>query len=71
MDLLTVQDVAATLKVSKSLVYSLIASGKIACHRIGAGRGAIRVQRDDLQQFVDGCRVQSVTAAPPKRALSW
>ena len=38
MDLLTINEVAAILKVSKSLVYGMIASGKIACHRIGNGR---------------------------------
>jgi excisionase family DNA binding protein len=58
MELLTVQDVATTLKVSQSLVYGLIASGKIACHRIGNGRGAIRVRKDDLERFIDHCRVE-------------
>ena len=63
MDLLTVQDVAAILKVSKSLVYELIASGRIACHRIGNGRGAIRLRRDDLERYINECRVEPDVAA--------
>jgi excisionase family DNA binding protein len=58
MDLLTVRDTAVILRVSESLVYSLIARGKIACHRIGNGRGAIRLRRDDLERFINECRVE-------------
>ena len=65
MQLLTIHEVAAILKVSKSLVYGMIASGKIACHRIGNGRGAIRVRRDDLEQFISHCRVEP--EIPPVR----
>jgi excisionase family DNA binding protein len=65
MEMLTVQDVALILKVSNSLVYDLIASGKIACHRIGNGRGAIRVRRDDLEQYINRCRVEP--EIPPAR----
>ena len=63
MHMLTVQDVADLLKVSNSLVYNLIASGKIPSHRIGTGRGAIRVRRDDLDQYVRQCRVEPVAPA--------
>ena len=64
MDLLTIHEVAAILKVSKSLVYGMIASGKIACHRIGNGRGAIRVRRDDLEEFLAACRFAESEPAP-------
>jgi excisionase family DNA binding protein len=64
MELLTVPDVAAILKVSRSLVYGLIASGKIPCLRIGNGRGAIRVRQEDLQRFMDGCRIETAPALP-------
>ena len=56
--LLTVREVADVLKVSTSLVYLLIESRKLACHRIGNGRGAIRVRRDDLDRFLEQCRVE-------------
>ena len=46
MQLLTVRDTAASLKVSGSLVYQLVAAGKLPCYRIGTGRGAIRIRSD-------------------------
>jgi excisionase family DNA binding protein len=54
--MLTVRDVASELSVSATCVYQLIASGKLPCHRIGIGRGAIRVSEVDLAAFLDGCR---------------
>jgi len=54
--MLTVKQVAESLSVSATCVYQLIAQGKLACHRIGIGRGAIRVSREDLTEFVNGCR---------------
>jgi excisionase family DNA binding protein len=54
--MLTVREVAAQLRVSATCVYQLIEADKIACHRIGLGRGAIRVAESDLTAFVDGCR---------------
>ncbi len=56
MVLLTVEEVQAQLKVSRSCVYTLIAQGKLACVRIGVGRGTIRVERSELESFVDRCR---------------
>jgi len=64
MDLLTVQDVAVILKVSNSLVYGLVASGKIVCHRIGQGRGAIRIRREDIEEFLAGCRSEQKPTMP-------
>jgi len=71
MDLLTVQDVAVILKVSNSLVYGLVASRKIACHRIGQGRGAIRICRNDLEEFLATCRTEKTepTARLPRPKL--
>ncbi len=50
--LLTVKDIADRLKVSVSCVYQLIESGRLAHHRIGLGRGAIRVSESDLSDFL-------------------
>ena len=63
--LLTVREVAERLQVSLSLVYTLIESKKLACHRIGTGRGAIRVHRDDLDRYLRECRVESDQPVPP------
>jgi excisionase family DNA binding protein len=54
--MLTVKEAAEQLHVSATCVYQLIAKGKLACHRIGVGRGAIRIGADDLADFIDGCR---------------
>ncbi len=60
--LLKVSQVASRLNCSASTVYALVEGKKLGCHRIGNGRGAIRVSEDDLQTFLDGNHV-----APPSR----
>lgn len=63
---LTVREVAARLKISNSLVYQLIASKDLACHRIGKGRGgSIRVSEENLQTYLDG-RLTTPIAPEPK-----
>lgn len=52
----TVKEVAHQLAVSATCVYQLISQGKLACHRIGVGRGAIRIAAEDLAEFFEGCR---------------
>ena len=42
-----VSQVAEKLNVSESIVYALIDAGRLACHRIGLGRGTIRVSTED------------------------
>lgn len=55
--MLRVADVAERLNVSVQCVYQLIESGKLAVHRIGVGRGAIRVSEPDLERFLQASRV--------------
>ena len=50
--LMTVREVATILRVSPSLVYRLVDVGKLGCFRIGKGRGAIRISRDSINQFL-------------------
>lgn len=54
--MLNVREVAERLRVSATCVYQLIERGKLACHRIGVGRGAIRVCERDLLVYIDSCR---------------
>ena len=70
--LLTVREVAGVLKVSRSLVYLLIESRKLACHRIGNGRGSIRVRRCDLDRFLEQCRIEcdQPSVRPPQPRLN-
>jgi excisionase family DNA binding protein len=54
--MLTIKEVADRLRVSRTCVYQLVERGKLACHRIGLGRGAIRISVDDLAEFIEKCR---------------
>jgi len=62
---LTIREVAELLKLSQSSVYQLIEAGRLAHHRIGQGRGAIRVLEADLQSYLDQCR-QGIAEKPAK-----
>lgn len=72
-DLLTVPQVAARLSVSPSLVYQMIESGKLGHHRIGNGRGTIRVSQTDLEAYLSashsGVEPQQRTVRRPKKRL--
>jgi len=63
--LITVTDVAARLKVSPSLVYQMVESGKLVVYRIGNGRGAIRFRPEDVEAYLESCRIEKI--APPAR----
>lgn len=56
--MLTVSGVAKRLGVSTALVYQLVAQGRLACYRIGLGRGAIRFAESDVDAFLATCRVE-------------
>jgi excisionase family DNA binding protein len=62
--LLTAREVAAMLRVSANCVYDLIAKGKLACYRVGVGRGAIRLRRSDVEAYLDACRKEKREEAP-------
>ena len=70
MMMLKPTDLAERLNVSLSTIYGLIESGKIACHRIGLGRGAVRVSEHDLTAYLESCRheVQAAPARKPHRS---
>ncbi len=54
--LLTVREVAEILRVSSSLVYQLVETRKLACHRIGSRKGAIRISAGDIDDYLSNCR---------------
>lgn len=62
--MLTVNQVAERLQISKQSVYGLIQRGQLATHRFGAGRGTIRISEADLAKFVEACRSQPATPLP-------
>ena len=65
--MLTVPQVAARLNVSQSLVYALVDSGKIVSHRIGNGRGTVRISEADLATYLDSCRREKRERKPARR----
>ncbi len=62
--LFNVKEVAARLNVSCSLVYALIESGKLVAHRVGRGRGALRVSAADFEAYLAVCRSERVQPRP-------
>jgi len=61
---LTVADVAKRLRCSPSLVYGLCASGKLPHHRLGLGRGTIRVTEAQLAAFLEGTAITPAPSQP-------
>lgn len=62
-EVLTVKQTADQLQVSAALVYQLCAGRKLAHHRLGVGRGTIRIAEADLAAFVEDCKVLPYTLA--------
>jgi excisionase family DNA binding protein len=56
IQLLTIQEAAKFLHMSKSFLYQLAADRKVACYKIG--QGAIRFRFDDLMAYLEQCRVE-------------
>ena len=56
--MLNVRDVATMLHVSQSTVYAMVESGRLVSYRVGNGRGAIRVREQDLETYLESCRVE-------------
>lgn len=66
--LLTVAQVAGLLGVSTASVYAMVEAGRLACHRIGLGRGTIRISEADLEDFLDACRCGPPAPRPRRLA---
>jgi excisionase family DNA binding protein len=67
--MLTVKQAAQYLNCSESLVYGLIAAGRLRCHRIGLGKqGGMRITKDALQQFLKAREEGGKSVPPPRRS---
>lgn len=51
--LLTVEEVAELLRVSKKLVYEWVSDGDLRAKRLGPGGRLIRISKADLDAFVN------------------
>ena len=67
MDLLTVREVAALLRVSQLTVRRYIAAGQIDAVRVGKG---VRIQREALDQFLSPVAPRRQSAAKEGRAFT-
>lgn len=54
--MLTVKQVAQRLNCSSATVYALVDSGKLPVVKIGVRGGGMRIQLDDLQDFIESRR---------------
>ncbi len=67
--MLTVKQVSQQLGVSIQTVYALIAKRQLPVYRIGAnGRGAIRIRTEDVEKFLESCRISPPSPPRPKGA---
>lgn len=66
MALITVVETARKLNVSPATVYQLCATHRLPHLRIGSGRGAIRIEERDLQNFLDSCKISRATQGTMK-----
>jgi excisionase family DNA binding protein len=68
---MTVRQTAARLEVSATTIYNLIAAGKLRCHRVGLGRGCIRISEEHLADFLRGAQrgVETPSGPAPVRSF--
>jgi excisionase family DNA binding protein len=62
----TVKQAAARLEVSSATIYVLVAAGKLKCHRVGLGRGAIRITEEHVVEFLKGSERAAPSAPLPR-----
>ena len=61
---MSVKQVAVALGLGDKAVYSLVASGDIACYRIGPSRGRIKFKASDLDAYLERVRVGPKVKVP-------
>jgi excisionase family DNA binding protein len=62
---MTVKQAAQELGISLSLVYALLAAGKIRHERHGLGRGTIRIPREALDEYRKSVETKPKAASVP------
>jgi excisionase family DNA binding protein len=67
---MTVKQVAARLEVSTATVYSLVGCGKLACYRIGTGRGVVRISEEQLSAYLVGAAPKADLPLPSARRIT-
>ncbi len=62
----SIKDLASHYNLSESTVYTLVSSGKLSCHRFGAGRGTVRVSEEERLRWETSSRSNPVKPTPPE-----
>lgn len=65
---MNVRDAAQLLECSVTTLYGLLKAGRLPHRRVGLGRGAIRIAREDVEAFMAASRVEGAGAAPKAAA---
>jgi excisionase family DNA binding protein len=68
-DCLTVSQAAKVAGVGQRTVYKLCEEGRLAYHRVGTGRGTIRIKQNDLRRYLEQRRVECRSTSAPKDYL--
>lgn len=58
-EFMTVNEVAAALYLSRATIYRMIHNGVIAHVTIGAGRGRIRIPRDEITHYIKSLKAEA------------
>jgi excisionase family DNA binding protein len=66
---LSVEELADKLGVSISLVHELVTRKRIPCYRIGTGRGTIRFEEADVEDYLQSCRQPAASAVTAPAVL--
>ena len=61
--MLTAAEAAPMLGLKPRTLYALAKAGKIACHRLGVGDGAVRFELADIEAYKQSCRLPATTQA--------
>lgn len=67
--LLRVRQAAEEMSCAKSTIYDLCRQGLLRHLRVGAGRGSIRIRKEDLDDYIES-RVTGGIASPVVDAIS-
>lgn len=68
--MLTARHIADRLRVSRQCVYTLIEERLLPASRVSEAGRAIRVRPEDLNEFLEKCKVPKRSKSPPKRTVS-
>jgi len=65
----SVREVAKQLGVSLAVIYRLIENGDLKAHRIGLGRGTIRISESQLSDYLHSSEIQQTASKSERRGL--